>query len=240
MNQYMTPAALKAEARDQLLGSYSTIIGATLLVGCLSLIAGGTVSTLINDHNIPGLILSRLCIFALTIVFGVFEYGFCYMYLKLSVHQHIVASDVFFGFRGQAKKIMQITFFLALAQELLMLPSSIFSYLYRATHATGFLLLSGLSSIVFGISLLIFLLTYSMVYFILLDFPEYSWKQVMQSSAQIMDGNKGRLFILYLSFIPMLLLCVLSLGLATLWVVPYLNSAETNFYLDTMRNRNKI
>ncbi|MCR5715899.1 MAG: DUF975 family protein [Lachnospiraceae bacterium] len=239
MNRYMKSDALKASARDQLLGSYGTLIGTTLMVGLLMVFVTNFVISLVHSASLVSFLFLKLMEFGISVVFGLFEYGFCYMYLKLSIRQHITTSDVFFGFHGAKATILKISFFIALAQELLLLPGDLFMYLYDTTQVPAFRILSYLSSIVFGISLIIFLLTYSLVYYIHLDFPDYTWKQVMTSSAQIMDGNKGRLFGLYVSFLPICLLGILSLGLAFLWITPYIYSTQTNFYLDTMRNRNK-
>ncbi len=55
-----------------------------------------------------------------------------------------------------------------------------------------------------------------------------------------MNGNKIRLFMLYLSFVPSFLLSASSLcGISLIWVIPYMSMAETNFYLDLMSVRNK-
>ena len=51
-------------------------------------------------------------------------------------------------------------------------------------------------------------------------------------SWQMMKGQTWRLFVLALTFIPWMLLCVVTLGLAYLWVFPYLNAAVAAFYED--------
>ena len=71
---------------------------------------------------------------------------------------------------------------------------------------------------------------YSMAPYIKNDHPEYSWKECMDESQRIMDGHKGQLFLLHLSFIGWLLLGVLCCGIGTLWVSPYMEAANTNFY----------
>ena len=48
----------------------------------------------------------------------------------------------------------------------------------------------------------------------------------------MLDGHKGRLFKLYLSFLPLHILTVLSLGVAGLWVSCYSHAAEAAFYRD--------
>ena len=54
--------------------------------------------------------------------------------------------------------------------------------------------------------------------------------EAIARSKELMDGNKGRLFCLQLSFIGWRLLCVLTLGIGYLWLAPYQNAAEAAFY----------
>lgn len=51
-----------------------------------------------------------------------------------------------------------------------------------------------------------------------------------------MVHHKGRLFYLYVSFLPLMLLGLLSWGLALLWVIPYMAATEAEFFLDLIRN----
>ncbi|MDO7206189.1 DUF975 family protein [Paraclostridium bifermentans] len=47
----------------------------------------------------------------------------------------------------------------------------------------------------------------------------------------MMKGHKFDYFVLELSFIGWSILCVLSLGIGFLWLVPYFEITLTNFYL---------
>jgi len=48
----------------------------------------------------------------------------------------------------------------------------------------------------------------------------------------MMKGYKGKLFVLNLSFFGWALLCSLTFGIGYLWLVPYMRSTETAFYLE--------
>ena len=74
--------------------------------------------------------------------------------------------------------------------------------------------------------------SYSMVYYIKHDHPEYDWRTCITESRRMMDGNKWRLFCLTLSFIGWLFVGALCLGVGTLWVAPYMQAAQANFYED--------
>ena len=56
-------------------------------------------------------------------------------------------------------------------------------------------------------------------------------------SMELMRGNKWRLFCLHCSFIGWLLLCILTLGILTLWIAPYLQTAQAEFYRDLIAER---
>lgn len=74
--------------------------------------------------------------------------------------------------------------------------------------------------------------SYAMTEFILLDHPEYGPLQAITESRKMMDGHRMRLFILGLSFIGWFFLCIITLGIASLWVVPYYGTARAKFYID--------
>lgn len=64
-------------------------------------------------------------------------------------------------------------------------------------------------------------LEYSQVMYIQSENPNMTWKECLKRSKQVMDGHKMELFKLELSFIGWFLLCVVTSGIALIWVVPY-------------------
>ncbi len=75
-------------------------------------------------------------------------------------------------------------------------------------------------------------LSYSMAFFILSDNPSISAMSAIDLSEKMMEGNKMRLFRLYLRFFGLGLLCVLTLGIGFLWLGPYANVTFAKFYDD--------
>lgn len=75
--------------------------------------------------------------------------------------------------------------------------------------------------------------SYSMTYYIMLDNPNLTPDQARKESIRLMTGNKWRLFCLHCSFIGWFLLCVLTLGILTIWISPYVECATAEFY-DTL------
>ena len=74
--------------------------------------------------------------------------------------------------------------------------------------------------------------SYSMTQYILEDRPELSGDKAIEESMRLMDGHKWQLFCLHLSFIGWALLCILTLGIGILWLVPYMQTAQAAFYED--------
>lgn len=77
------------------------------------------------------------------------------------------------------------------------------------------------------VSLALFLTPY-----LLKDYPELSVVQTLRLSHKMMKGHKMRLFKLQLSFIGWLLLNILTLGVGTLWLLPYMMTTMAAFYQD--------
>ena len=71
---------------------------------------------------------------------------------------------------------------------------------------------------------------YSMAYYIKLDHPDYGWNACITASRQLMDGHKWEKFVLDLSFLGWIIVGSLCLGVGTLWVTPYMEAANAQFY----------
>ena len=73
---------------------------------------------------------------------------------------------------------------------------------------------------------------YAIIPYILADDAESSSKEVFKKANEMMKGNKWRLFKLDFSFIGWILLCVLTLGLGTFFLIPYIEAAKAEFYVE--------
>lgn len=72
--------------------------------------------------------------------------------------------------------------------------------------------------------------SYSMIYYIKADHPEYDWRTCLHASQEMTYGHKMELFVLDLSFIGWYILGALCLGVGTLWVIPYHETAKALVY----------
>lgn len=72
--------------------------------------------------------------------------------------------------------------------------------------------------------------SYAMTPYIMHENPQLSGEDCINASMKMMDGNKGKLFLLDLSFIGWIILGVLTLGIGLLWVEPYMMCSRAKFY----------
>jgi len=80
-------------------------------------------------------------------------------------------------------------------------------------------------------------LSYSMVSFIIAEHPEIEAMDALNKSEDMMMGHKMRLFSLYLSFFWWYVLGILTAGLAFIFILPYIQTALANFYVDLRGSR---
>ena len=73
-------------------------------------------------------------------------------------------------------------------------------------------------------------LSYAAAPYILAANPELSGPEALNESKKKMHGNKMDLFVFYLSFIGWGLLVIPTFGLLLIWLIPYMSTAEANFF----------
>ncbi|HEY8390619.1 MAG TPA: DUF975 family protein [Clostridia bacterium] len=72
--------------------------------------------------------------------------------------------------------------------------------------------------------------SYAMAEFIAIDNPNMSANDCITASRQLMRGKKFKLFLLDLSFIGWIILCIIPF--VSLFVMPYMNATRAAFYND--------
>lgn len=175
----------------------------------------------------------------ITSVFNnVFSVGTALFALNIACNNPTRVSDLFYGFRHQFGKALKLSALFVLINQFSALPSTIMSFLLDRNAPTPLIYL------VLGVSLVgisIYLpLYYSMsqAYFLMLDFPDYSVGKLIKLSSNLIKGHKFRLFALELSFLPLLLLSLLTFGIGIFWLVPYMQVTKAFFFLNLIQARN--
>ena len=107
---------------------------------------------------------------------------------------------------------------------------------YRDNFLKAFLvpLLQGLFvflwSLLFVIPGVIMAYAYSMAIYVANDNPDMQAMDAIRKSRELMDGHKWDLFVLDLSFIGWILLCLLTCGIGFFFLAPYIEMAHVEFY----------
>ena len=82
-------------------------------------------------------------------------------------------------------------------------------------------------------------ISYSQTLYVLKDNPELTTNAAIERSMAMMEGYKMKYFILQLSFIGWILLVILTCGILSLWITPYMSAANANFYEYVKEEYNK-
>lgn len=83
-------------------------------------------------------------------------------------------------------------------------------------------------------------LSYSLTFFILADDPSIGPMEAIDKSKKMMYGFKWKYFCLALRFLGWAILCLFTLGIGFLWLIPYMQVSFANFYDDVKANQANI
>lgn len=212
-----------------------------MIAGAITCTVSLAAGLLVDLSTIPGTVIYYAIMFLVSVLTGLFSSGSAYLYLKLICERPISVGDLFYGFQLCPDKALIIQAWITLITYLSSLPQIILNYMMLANvnhldKIMSLMLPYALSLILSGAVSVMLSLFYAQTYFLLHDFPQYTAKELLQKSRRLMVHHKGRLFYLYVSFLPLMLLGLLSWGLALLWVIPYMAATEAEFFLDLIRN----
>lgn len=235
MNKYRSSAELKSLAKDKLAGKYSSAIIAMVIVTGLPYL----ISYMLPTGGYVWTILSFVVSAIVSVIAGVLQFGLNFMFLNMACDQPFSSADIYYGFRNNLDKVVKVSIVQTAVSIIPLLPYQIFMLLYLNTQDLTWYILTMLT---LAIGLVIYVplsLGISQSYYLLLDFPDYSAKQILQTSCKIMKGNMGRLFYLQASFLPLMFLGCLSMMIGLLWIMPYMQMTQTLFFLDLMNPQKK-
>lgn len=212
----MTYRDIRARARENLRGHWGVSVGAGMLAALFGALIVSSGFNLDIDQEMlqefprtmaaaVTLLLSAVSTLSLLhlILGGVVQLGYCKFLLSQHDGREYAVKDLFSQFERFSVGFLQLflrNLFSVLWGLLLVIPGIIKSY------------------------------SYAMTPFILTDHPELGAKESIRRSMDLMDGHKGELFLLGLSFIGWEILNVFTLGIGSLWLIPYKHAAYAAFY----------
>ena len=228
MGQLKKNSEIKASAREYLLGNYVRVISVQFLFLFFSW-GISTVWSAIPGTGTGVMILTGALTFFSYVLIQVLIFGLNRMYLKLCCRMAYGMSDLFGGLRDN--RVVLSALLLAALQFLFTFPADILAMLSLRTNDPS---LASISLAVRLIGMLIYYiiwLPFSQLYYVLLDLPDKGVLDCIRMSFWLMKGQKLKLVGIQLSFIPLILLSILTVGLGMIWVTPYMNASYACFHL---------
>jgi len=142
--------------------------------------------------------------FASVLVGGAFSLSLAMLSLRFAKREHAEAGMIFDGFKHFGEAIgtyILMMLGVGFAMILLIVPGIILS------------------------------LGWSMTFYILAEDPKFGIVESLKHSWHLTDGYKWDIFVLGLRFIPWSILCLFTLGIGYLWLMPYMQTTFAKYYL---------
>ena len=231
MNSYKTTTEMKSAARALLQGKYKEYIAAyitaELVLSLISLIAGSVL-----PESTWGMVFDLAITFIIELIGAVFLLGIIRYTLNICKGLPYKLSDVFYGFKSHPDKAIICQFLFILAYLVCLLPAILFGILYTITENSLLMIVTSVFLVIGLTAIVILHLSLHFVYYLILDYPDATIKELIVYCANMMRGHRIKFFYLYASFLPLYTLGILSLGIGLFFVEPYVNVTLAQFYLD--------
>lgn len=239
----MISSDFRAEARRKLEGKWGKVAVVTLAYMALFFVFG-----FIEGLFEEGSLIQSVISLAVAIIEVPLAFGLVISLFKVYNAENVKAFDFWsFGFKNFKKSwAISLRIFLKLIVPIVLLIVSIFLMSFGMVGAVGSSLLMADSSasdgfagaFVIGIILYIVSLIwmvvksyyYNLAYIVAADKENLTAKEAVETSRLLMEGKRGKLFCLQLSFIGWAILAAFTLGIGYLWLLPYIQFATFAFY----------
>lgn len=222
----ISASKIKDTARERLLGNYGPIIAASIVVNIIYFIS------MLAILQISNVYMSLITEIIIDLLFGVFISGRSYMLMNLAYGQPVTFGDLFFGFKQNPDKAILIQLVYTIAAIILQTPQFLYSY--------GFITVSSMliGTVVLLIPYIVFSLAMSQTFFLLQDYPNNTVAQLIRKSILVMRRHYFKYIKLVLSFIPMMIIGVITFFIPLLWVEAYYNASRALFYKEIISEKN--
>lgn len=226
----------KLLARQALWGRPGLPILACFLVMLLNLAGSYLSGIFFPGTGAMSIVLGEIFALGLSVLFCLFSAGLYRMLLHMARREEYQLSDLLWYFKNQPDRILMASLVLAVIAWLTSLPASIYNYSMPAptTEQEYYnLLLTYMILSLAGVAVnLLVTVPLSMTYYLLCDNEELGGMEALKRSAAVMKGHALQYILLQISFLPLLLLGVVTFYLALLLVVPYMEMSNVMFYRD--------
>ena len=229
---YKGNKALKADARESLLGHLTIAVLSVFLYTLSTSLIMELIANFQSGSVLLSLVLSVVVFFVVSICSHMLRIGLADIFMQLLYKKDARIRDLFCAFRYNSDTAVTISAFISLLELACMLPAIIAMSVVSAEDMLSYIGLILLLLAAGGAGIAFIRIRYAMCAYLFLDYPEYSAGELIRGSARMIKGHKLRLCKLYLSFIPLYFLGVLSFGIAGMWVISYSRAAVAAFYRD--------
>ncbi len=240
---------IKSYAREQLLSHMWTAVFFTffhimltnLCTFCLMVYPGG--------GSVLEMLIYEFTTLIINIFAGLLQVGVSYFYLNIVTGKGQPSLyNLFYAFGHTPDKAIKTTVFLSVIHMVCTLPYVIFTLFIMPAFTMEDLMnmepevlkYMGTAYLILGVGELLYFLIglfFEPIYYMLVDMPSLSVSKALKMSIWLMKGSKVRLLGLYLSFLPLQFVSLLTFGIGNLWVTPYMNTAYAFFYNDLTTQR---
>ena len=177
------------------------------------------------------------------VIGGAMTLGLSHFFIGLVSNREVRFPDLFARFKIWHKGFwMQIVmvFFILLWSLIGIVPACAFAawVIHAGLWGAGtriVLLLLYLISLTFAV---VASYRYAMTPYLIAEFPDLTVMDAIRESKRLMNGNKWRFCCLNFSFVGWIFLTIFTLGVASLWLTPYMNAANAAFYLQITGREN--
>ncbi len=221
---------LKSLARGTLLGHYTIPMGGFLLVMVITFTLNSLISFFLPLPG-NGSILYLLMTLIISILATLFQTGYSFLLLNMARGRAHSLKDLIYAFSNMPDHVILLCIRMSLLALLCTLPTTFGTAFLFLNPGSALMRLLWVLSILISLALMIKIsLDYSQIYFLYLDNPYLSSREIMRQSKDLMHGSRFRLFYLEVSFLGMALLGIFSFGIGFLWIMPYINMTRAEFY----------
>lgn len=222
-------ANLKALARESLNGNFGIPIVGYLIIGTITIILTMLTTGFLDTSSTFSLVTNQLLIYSASLLTSLLMAGYDKLILNLNRKTPFALGNIFYVFSHNPDRFLVVNFLMLLVGIVLSLPFDIPSF--TDTSATA-LMLSSAGILVRSLVNLILSCFFGLANYLLLDNPQMGATEALKESCRLMKGSKGRYFYIYLSFLPLSIVCIFTCYIGLLWLTPYIQSTMAYFYMD--------
>ena len=235
----MNTKDLKFRSRELLNGHHSRFGSIVLSYLVLLFLCQYVPSMIFTDITKPFSFVSAILLsYLMTVISDLLVIGLMRIALSICRGQYYAFSDLFHAFRNQSDQFVKMQLILTGISTLPGIPLLFLNVIsdHFALTIYEYYGLLFLFSILAGVLTLVITLRLKMAAFVIMDDPDLGAIEALKLSWNLTRGHYFKLLGLYISFIGMYLLSIISLMIGYILVYPYVQTSLALYYEDLKTN----